>query len=127
MTGDLSIEPIVVYIIERHPLDLPDSRHSFQWINDNHGFQRELEAMVGSKMPAEVTVLRDGGPGGNGWNQMLEALAAGKVKMVITHLAPLTPMQRQQLIGVCAEAGAQLVTPGDAGRNQRISSDDTQP
>lgn len=122
-----SIEPIVVYIVERHPLDLPDSRHTFQWINDNHGFRRELEAMLGTELPVEVTVLRDSGPGGAGWNQLLDALTAGKVKMVITHLAPLTPVQRQQLIGVCAEVGAQLVTPGDAGRNQRKSADDTHP
>lgn len=125
MPGDLSIEPIVVYIVERHPLDLPDSRHSFQWISDNHGFQRELEDMVGSEIPVNVTVLRDGDPERSGWTQLLEALTAGQVKMVITHLAPLTPMQRQQLIGVCAEVGAQLVTPGDAGRNQRGSTDDT--
>jgi hypothetical protein len=38
--------------------------------------------------------------------------------MVVTHLAPLSPAQRQQLIGVCAATGAQLITPGDAGRTR---------
>lgn len=35
--------------------------------------------------------------------------------MVITHLAPLTSAQRQQLIAFCAQAGTQLITPGNAG------------
>jgi hypothetical protein len=32
----------------------------------------------------------------------------------VTHLAPLTSAQRQQLIAICALCGAQLVTPGNA-------------
>jgi hypothetical protein len=38
--------------------------------------------------------------------------------MVVTHLAPLSSAQRQQLIGICAQVGTQLITPGDAGRNR---------
>jgi hypothetical protein len=45
-------------------------------------------------------------------------LLAEQIQMVITHLAPLSSAQRQQLIGVCAQTGAQLITPGDAGRNR---------
>jgi hypothetical protein len=41
---------------------------------------------------------------------------------VVTHLAPLSSAQRQQLIGICALSGAQLVTPGNAiGAPQPVS------
>jgi hypothetical protein len=41
----------------------------------------------------------------------------GEIETVVTHLAPLSSGQRQQLIGVCAFTGASLITPGDGGRN----------
>jgi hypothetical protein len=62
-------------------------------------------------------MLVDEEPAGNAWDRLLEGLLSENIQMVITHLAPLSSAQRQQLIGMCAQSGAQLITPGDAGRN----------
>jgi hypothetical protein len=117
MSGQNIQGSIVVYIIKAHPLDLPGEPHAFEWIHGNHAFDEELEALLGVFSPSEVTIIADPLPGGEGWHRLLAGLLDDQIRIVVTHLAPLAPAQRQQLIGICAQVGAHLVTPGDAGRN----------
>jgi hypothetical protein len=114
-----SIPPIVVYLIERHPLDMPETGPLFKWIQTEDGFKRELTALIGPYDPEDLTVLIDKEPAGIEWKKLLEALLTEQIQMVVTHLAPLSSAQRQQLIGLCDQMGAQLITPGDAGRNRK--------
>lgn len=118
MTDPPTIHPIAVYRVEHHPLEQPDTDDGFRWIGDDQDLQRDLQNLVGPVDPDEVTVLVDDAPGGESWDRLLSALLAQQVRMVITHLAPLSSAQRQQLIGMCAQTGAQLITPSDAGRNR---------
>jgi hypothetical protein len=113
-----SLQPIVVYLIEQHPLDMPETGPLFRWLKIDNDFKRELEGLIGPFDENDLTVLVDKHPAGPAWKQLLNGLLAEKIQMVITHLAPLSSAQRQQLIGVCAQTGAQLITPGDAGRNR---------
>jgi hypothetical protein len=76
----------------------------------------ELEGLIGPFDEREVIVLTDETPAGPEWDFLLENLLHEDVRMVVTHLAPLSSAQRQQLIGICAQTGTQLITPGDAGR-----------
>ena len=108
------IHPIALYIIEKHPLAIDDT--PFEWISSDGLFHQQLEDLIGPYDPDQVSVLVDPGPAGERWRQLLEGILERRITMVITHLAPLSAAQRQQLIGVCAQAGAQLITPGDAGR-----------
>jgi hypothetical protein len=64
-------------------------------------------------------MLVDDAPAGPQWDRLLSGLLGENVRMVVTHLAPLSSAQRQQLIGICAQTGAQLITPGDAGRSRQ--------
>jgi hypothetical protein len=112
-----SQHPIVVYIVSGHPLDLPGEPHTFEWIHGNHSFNEELEDLIGPFAPDSVSVIVDPMPGGEGWDRLLAGLLDNRTRIVITHLAPLASAQRQQLIGICAQVGAHLVTPSDAGRN----------
>lgn len=112
------VKPIVVYVIERHPLDLPQTGPLFRWIRMQEGLQSDLEALIGPFDPQRMSLLVDAGPGGPQWKLLLQALLEEKVEMVVTHLAPLSSAQRQQLIGVCDQMGSTLITPGDAGRNR---------
>lgn len=111
------IRPIVVYLIERHPLDIPETGPLFEWLRLQVDFQEELEELVGPFDQDELTILVDKHPSGPSWRQLLQSLMNEQVRMVITHLAPLSSAQRQQLIGLCDQMGAQLITPADAGRN----------
>jgi hypothetical protein len=115
----------VVYLIERHPLDMPETGPLFRWLKVENDFKRELEGLIGPFDSGDLSVLVDEHPAGPEWRKLLRALLAERVQMVVTHLAPLTPAQRQQLIGVCAQTGAQLITPGDAGRNRPDETDST--
>jgi hypothetical protein len=90
---DTVTEPIIVYFIDHHPLESIEDTDPFRWL------QIEEEYL------------------GPAWKSLLDGLVDGDVRMVVTHLAPLTSGQRQQLIGVCATTGASLITPGDGGRN----------
>lgn len=108
---------IVVYLVRAHPLDIPGEPHAFEWIHGNHSFSEDLEDLIGPFDPDHVALITDPLPGGEGWHTMLDGLLKDHVKIVVTHLAPLAPAQRQQLIGICAQVGAHLVTPSDAGRN----------
>lgn len=113
-----SVKPILVYVIERHPLDLPQTGPLFRWIRMRDGLHSDLEALIGPFDPQRMSLLVDEQPGGPKWQLLLQSLLEEKVEMVVTHLAPLSSAQRQQLIGVCDQMGARLITPGDAGRNR---------
>jgi hypothetical protein len=125
MNPSLGIKPIVVYIVERHPLDLPQTGPIFRWLHTEDDFRRQLEGLIGRYDPDDLTILTDTRPAGEAWKSLLEALMQESVRMVITHLAPLSSAQRQQLIGVCAQMGARLITPADAGRNRRSAQAQT--
>jgi hypothetical protein len=118
--NDNGIEPIVVYMIDRHPLEQVSEPDPFRWLHPENGFVHELKGFVGPFRTEELSLLVDDAPAGPAWKQLINALVAGKIRMVVTHLAPLTSGQRQQLIGVCAFTGARLVTPGDGGRNSYL-------
>ncbi len=111
-------QPIVVYQIERHPLEGREPRRPFRWLRSDDGFLRDLEALIGPFDPEDVAVLVDRLPAGPAWKELMGSLLEERVRMVITHLAPLTPGQRQQLIAFCAQSGTQLITPSDAGRRR---------
>jgi len=114
---------VFVYVIQRHPLEIPDGSGSFRWLHLDNGYQRSLEGLLGSPFrPEDFEILVDDRPAGPAWRLLLASLLEERVTAVVTHLAPLSAAQRQQLIGVCAQTGAQLVTPGDAGRNRRLDS-----
>lgn len=117
--GERTLQPIALYMIERHPLESPDGGPHFRWIGKQEDIEGELQDLIGEHDPAQVSVLVDKTPAGPAWERLLQALLAGQIRMVITHLAPLSSAQRQQLIGICAQAGAQLITPSDAGRNRQ--------
>ncbi|HEY42832.1 MAG TPA: hypothetical protein G4O11_02500 [Anaerolineae bacterium] len=118
LTKITSLQPIVVYLIEQHPLDLPETGPLFRWLELDNDFKRELEGLIGPFDENDLTMLVDKHPAGSAWKQLLKGLLDEQIQMVITHLAPLSSAQRQQLIGICAQTGAQLITPGDAGRNR---------
>lgn len=118
LTEITSLQPIVVYLIEQHPLDMPETGPLFRWLKIDNDFKRELEGLIGPFDENDLTLLVDKHPAGPAWKQLLKGLLTEQIQMVITHLAPLSSAQRQQLIGVCAQTGAQLITPGDAGRNR---------
>jgi hypothetical protein len=112
------IRPIVLYRVEHHPLEIPDGGAGFRWIGDDPELWHDLQDLIGPVDRDDVSLLVDAEPAGENWERLLEAVLANRVKMVITHLAPLSSAQRQQLIGVCAQSGVQLITPSDAGRNR---------
>jgi hypothetical protein len=118
MPSTPAVQPIVVYVIERHPLERPDSPNRFTWLHTDNGYRRELEGLLGPYDPSQTSILVDPYPAGPAWRDLLAALMREQVRAVVTHLAPLTSAQRQQLIGVCAQSGAHLITPADAGRNR---------
>lgn len=121
MRAQDTIQPIVVYVIERHPLEMPETGPLFRWIRMESGLESDLEALIGPFDPEQMSLLVDRRPGGEQWKLLLKSLLAQKIRMVVTHLAPLSNAQRQQLIGVCDQMGSMLITPGDAGRNRRGS------
>jgi hypothetical protein len=116
--------PIVVYLIERHPLDLPETGPLFEWLRLQIDFLDELEELIGPFDEDDLTILVDKHPGGPAWRQLLQSLLDKEVQMVVTHLAPLSAAQRQQLIGICDQMSSQLITPADAGRNRRPAARD---
>jgi hypothetical protein len=114
------VEPIVVYVVKRHPLENISNLAPFRWLQIDNGYMKELRGYIGPFDPDQLSVLVDEEPAGAAWFQLIESLLSGKIQTIITHLAPLTSGQRQQLIGVCAYTGAKLVTPGDGGRNSYL-------
>ncbi len=123
MSTERVLQPIVVYLVERHPLEIPGTGPLFSWLHLNNDYRRELKGLIGEFQPDDLSVIVDDSPGGEAWKLLLENLLDRNLRQVITHLAPLTPAQRHQLIGLCAEVGTQLITPGDAGRNRRDEPD----
>ncbi len=112
------IRPIAIYLIERHPLEAAGAEAGFNWLQQDGNLNEDLNNLIGPHDPNLISLLKDDKPGGPEWNRLLQALLDEQVEMVITHLAPLSTSQRQQLIAICAQTGAQLITPGDAGRNR---------
>lgn len=113
---------IAVYLIKQHPLQPGGSGPIFQWLHFNNNFKRQLREWIGPYDPEDLTYLIDEEPSGEAWAELMEGLTAGVYKGVLTHLAPLSSAQRHSLIGICAEVGAQLITPSDAGRNRTVDS-----
>jgi hypothetical protein len=113
-----SLQPIVVYLIERHPLEIPGTGPVFRWLEFDNDFKHALAKLIGPFDPDHLTMLIDEMPAGPAWEKLIGGLLNEQVRTVVTHLAPLSSAQRQQLIGVCAQTGARLITPGDAGRNR---------
>ena len=118
MAASSLVHPVVVYVVEHHPLELPGGESRFRWLHTENDVENQLQGLLGSYDPNETSVLVDDRPAGPAWRELLGALVEERVRAVVTHLAPLSSAQRQQLIGVCAQAGAQLITPSDAGRNR---------
>ncbi len=118
MEQTTSIRSIVVYLIRQHPLDGSGREPIFHALGFRGDLRRKVEDLIGEHDPDDISLLVDKHPAGPGWRVLLQALLEERVSMVITHLAPLSSAQRQQLIGICAEHGAQLITPADAGRNR---------
>lgn len=108
---------IAVYIVKRHPLEFL-SGTSFEWIDLDSDIETQLQALAGEIQLEQVEFFVDEQPAGPAWKRLISALQSERIRQVITHLAPLSSAQRQQLIGVCADMGAHLVTPSDAGRNR---------
>lgn len=121
----MPVQPIVLYMVRNHPLQLENGVLALRWISDDGDFRSDLRELIGPYDPQQVSVLVDDAPAGPKWQSLLEALLREEVQMVVTHLAPLSPAQRQQLIGVCAQTGTQLITPSDAGRNRQGESTGT--
>jgi len=120
MSKSGSIHPIIIYMVKRHPLDSKEKGSRFQWLPQDRSLQQVLEGLLGPYDPEDMTILVDEHPGGAAWDQLLDGLMQEEIEKVVTHLAPLRSAQRQQLIGVCAQMGAQLITPSDAGRNRLV-------
>lgn len=118
MADTSSVQSIVVYIIERHPLDPPETGPLFRWLHVEGDIEGELENLIGTYNPSDLSILVDKYPAGPQWELLIKSLLDNRVSKVVTHLAPLSSAQRQQLIGVCAQMGTQLITPSDAGRNR---------
>jgi len=123
MASSNSSEQVVVYIVKRHPLESADEGQLFRWLHYDNDFRRELEDIIGPYDPQKLTLLIDDHPAGEVWEQLLVDLLEERVRYLVTHLAPLSAVQRQQLIGVCAQVGTQLITPSDAGRNRESEQD----
>jgi hypothetical protein len=117
MTNHQDSGAIAVYIIKHHPLEV-QSETSFEWIDLNANLEAQLKALAGEILLEHVELFVDEHPAGPAWKRLISALQSERIRQVITHLAPLSSAQRQQLIGVCADMGAHLVTPSDAGRNR---------
>jgi hypothetical protein len=118
MSSVKDLQPIVVYIIEKHSLEQNAPGPSFRWLHFDNNYKRQLRQWIGPHDPESVSFLIDEGATGDAWDLLFKGLHSGKIKHVITHLAPLYSAQRHVLISTCAEVGAQLVTPSDAGRNR---------
>jgi hypothetical protein len=114
LDSPLLTQSIAVYVVDRPRLARPETGPLFGWLRDEDERRAGLEALLGPHDPAAVTFLIDKHSSGPAWVELLDGLKEERFQVVVTHLAPLSSAQRQQLIGVCALSGAQLVTPGNA-------------
>ena len=108
------VQGIAVYLIDRPRLSLPETGPLFRWLGKEGDIAADLDDLLGPHDPQAVRLLIDRAPAGPAWSDLLDGLKQERYRMVVTHLATLTSAQRQQLIGICALSGAQLVTPGNA-------------
>lgn len=108
------LRSIVVYVVDPPPLSTPKTGPLFPFLADRSSMRENLEGLIGPHDPDSVVLLVDPHPGGPGWEALLEGIQEERVEILVTHLAPLSSAQRQQLIGMCALSGVQLVTPGNA-------------
>lgn len=108
------LQSIVVYVVDPPPLSTPEAAPLFPWLADSGSRHENLEGLIGPHDPDSVVLLVDSVPGGPAWESLLEGIRDERVLVLVTHLAPLSAAQRQQLIGMCALSGVQLVTPGNA-------------
>jgi hypothetical protein len=108
------LQAIAVYLIDRPHLSLPETGPLFRWLGTEGDMRSDLENLIGPHDPSSIRLLIDVTPAGAAWAELLEGLKRERYQTVVTHLATLSSAQRQQLIGICALSGAQLVTPGNA-------------
>ncbi len=108
------LQSIVVYVVDPPPLSFPENAPLFPWLADPGSMHENLDGLLGPHDPDSVVLLIDDTPGGPAWESLLEEIREERVQVLVTHLAPLSAAQRQQLIGMCALSGVQLVTPGNA-------------
>jgi hypothetical protein len=52
-----AMQSIVVYLIERHPLDLPAEGPNFQWLHFNNNYKRQLKEWIGPHDPEAISFL----------------------------------------------------------------------
>jgi hypothetical protein len=120
MSSVEDLQAIAVYIIEKHPLGKNTPGPAFRWLHFDNNYKSQLRQWIGPHDPQAVSFLVDAESAGAAWDLLFEGLHSGQIKRVITHLAPLSSAQRHLLIGTCAEVGAHLITPSDAGRNREL-------
>jgi hypothetical protein len=108
------VQAIAVYLIDRPRLSLPETGPLFRWLGKEGDLHADLDDLLGPHDHDAVRLLVDTTPAGPAWTELLEGLRRERFQIVVTHLATLSAAERQQLIGVCALSGAQLVTPGNA-------------
>jgi hypothetical protein len=96
------VQSIAVYLIDRPRLSMPETGPLFRWLGKNGTLQADLVNLLGPHDPRLVRLLVDAAPAGPAWDELLAGLKQEQFDTVVTHLAPLTSAQRQQLIGVCA-------------------------
>jgi hypothetical protein len=107
--------PIVVYLVDRPSFDRSEDGPAFRWYDPEDSSLAGLDQLLGPHDEGEVHLFVDEQPAGPAWQDLLQGLVDERYRTVVTNLAPLSSAQRQQLIGVCAVSGAQLITPGNAG------------
>jgi hypothetical protein len=108
------LRSIVVYVVDPPPLSTPKTGPLFAFLADRSKMRETLEGLIGPHDPEAVALLVERRPGGPAWEALLDGIRQEQVETLVTHLAPLSSAQRQQLIGMCALSGVQLVTPGNA-------------
>jgi hypothetical protein len=108
------LQAIAVYLVDRHRVATPETGPLFHWLGKERDVRADLVDLLGPHDPRSVRFLVDTSPAGPAWEELLSGLRQERFQVVVTHLAPLSSAQRQQLIGICALCGAQLVTPGNA-------------
>ena len=69
-----NLKPIIVYIIDRHPLEVSETGPFFRWLHFDNDFKRELEDLIGPYDPDKLSVLIDEKPAGSRWRTLLDHL-----------------------------------------------------
>jgi len=108
------LQSVAVYVVDPPPLSSPGAEPIFPWLATRSAMKEALETLIGPHDEEAVVLLVDPQPAGAAWEVLLQGIREERFQVVVTHLAPLSSAQRQQLIGMCALSGAQLVTPGNA-------------